>query len=79
MSQQYAPCPQCQTAEAVQPVSFTWWGGVIGPKLLTHVKCQKCGTAYNGKTGQSNTTGILIYTGVIVVIFFIIGFAFRLM
>jgi hypothetical protein len=59
---QYAPCPQCQSSDNVHPVSFTWWGGILGPKLLNHVKCHKCGTAYNGKTGQSNTTGIVIYS-----------------
>jgi uncharacterized protein (DUF983 family) len=56
-----------------QPVKFTWWGGVIGPKMLSHVKCGQCGLAYNGKSGQSNTTGIVIYTvvvGVIVMVIF---------
>jgi hypothetical protein len=59
---EYAPCPKCQVADAVAPVSFTWWGGVLGPKLLNHVKCGRCGTAYNGKTGADNTNGIIIYT-----------------
>ena len=43
-------------------MSFTWWGGIIGPRLLTHVKCPGCGHAYNGKTGKDNTTGIVIYS-----------------
>lgn len=63
----YAPCPNCSSTRA-KKVGMTWWGGVIGPKLLTHVKCQDCGTAYNGKTGQSNTAGIIIYTVVILAI-----------
>ncbi|HZS44213.1 MAG TPA: hypothetical protein VFC63_03870 [Blastocatellia bacterium] len=67
----YAPCPQCQNANA-NPVKFTWWGGMLGPKLLSHVKCTQCGTAYNGKSGKSNTTGILIYFGVAFVVAFII-------
>ena len=54
-------CPKCGDPRS-KPVSFTWWGGLIGPKLLSHVKCLTCGTAYNGKTGKYNTTGILIYT-----------------
>jgi len=37
--------------------------------MLSHVKCRWCGTQYNGKTGQSNTTGIVIYT----VVLFVIG------
>jgi hypothetical protein len=54
-------CPKCGDPRS-KPVTFTWWGGLIGPKLLSHVKCLTCGTAYNGKTGRYNTTGILIYT-----------------
>ena len=54
-------CPKCGDPRS-KPVSFTWWGGLIGPRILSHVKCFTCGTAYNGKTGRYNTTGILIYT-----------------
>lgn len=64
---QYAPCPKCRQAVA-QKVSFTWWGGILGPKLLSHVKCGACGTGYNGKTGKDNTTGIVIYSIVAAVI-----------
>lgn len=64
---QFAPCPKCQRPDAEQ-MKFTWWGGLLGPRLLTHVKCKGCGTAYNGKTGQSNTTNIVIYSVVLAVI-----------
>ena len=64
---QFAPCPTCQRPDAEQ-MKFTWWGGLLGPRLLTHVKCKGCGTAYNGKTGQSNTTNIVIYSVVLAVI-----------
>jgi hypothetical protein len=64
----YAPCPQCRRPDP-EKVGFTWWGGMIGPRMLSHVKCRSCGTAYNGKTGQSNTTGIVIYS----VVLFVIG------
>jgi hypothetical protein len=57
-------CPKCGDPRS-KPVSFTWWGGVIGPKILSHVKCLSCGSAYNGKTGRYNTTGIVIYTLVV--------------
>lgn len=67
----YVPCPRCQMPSP-QPVKFTWWGGVLGPKLLSHVKCQQCGMTYNGKSGQSNTTSIVIYTVVLSVIVFVI-------
>jgi uncharacterized protein (DUF983 family) len=43
---------------------------------LTHVKCPQCGHAYNGKSGGDNTTGIVIYSGVVAVIMF--GFIFSL-
>lgn len=53
-------------------MSFTWWGGILGPKMLTHVRCPHCGHKYNGKTGRDNTTGIIIYS----VIVGILGLAF---
>jgi len=40
---------------------FSWWGGLVGPMLLTHVKCPQCRTKYNGNTGRSNAKGIAIY------------------
>ena len=45
-------------------VSFTWWGGLLGPRLFTHVQCHRCGTCCNGKTGNGNTTAIAIYVAV---------------
>ena len=47
---------------------------MLGPKLLKHVKCTGCGLAYNGKSGQSNTTNIVIYSVVLGVIAFIVFF-----
>lgn len=69
---QYVPCPRCQRPDP-EKVKFTWWGGLLGPKMLSHVKCRNCGLAYNGKSGQSNTTGIIIYSIVVFVIFLGIG------
>lgn len=54
-------CPKCGGTEAT-PVSFTWWGGLVGPRLLNHVRCTSCSYAYNGKTGRPNTAGIAVYT-----------------
>ncbi|MBI3725792.1 hypothetical protein HY251_17835 [bacterium] len=73
-SAELAACPQCGLKHAVR-VTFTWWGGVLGPKLFTHVKCDSCGTQYNGKTGKSNTVAIGIYTAVALVLALVIGFA----
>ena len=55
----YVPCPTCG-AERPRRVSFTWWGGLFGPALLSHVRCPHCGTQYNGRTGRSNAAGIAI-------------------
>ena len=57
----FKPCPQCG-AESAEKMSFTWWGGVVGPKILTHVKCGSCAKQYNGKSGNDNTIGIVIYS-----------------
>jgi hypothetical protein len=63
----YQPCPNCAWAKA-EEVGFTWWGGVVGPKMFNHVKCTQCGTTYNGKTGKSNQQAISIYLAVSVMI-----------
>lgn len=57
----FVPCPKCRSTQ-VKQMGFTWWGGALGPKLLSHCKCQQCGAQFNGKTGASNTTGIVIYS-----------------
>lgn len=75
---QYVPCPKCAMPEP-QQVKFTWWGGVLGPKLLSHVKCVRCGNVYNGKSGKSNTQGILIYSLVVVGIVFMLFFGLGLL
>jgi rubredoxin len=59
-AQQYAACPKCGITNA-KKVRYTWWGGLLGPAILSQVKCESCGTSYNAKTGKDNTTGIIIY------------------
>ena len=63
----YVACPRCHSTN-VRLMNFTWWGGVLGPKIFSHVKCQDCGTQYNGKTGRPNTTVIIVYTVVVFVV-----------
>lgn len=65
----YAPCPKCRGTNS-EKVKFTWWGGVLGPKLLSHVKCASCGNKYNGKSGKDNTTGIVIYSVIVAILAF---------
>jgi transposase-like protein len=60
---EFLSCPTCGSYD-VKKVPFTWWGGALGPALLTHVRCQGCGTQYNGKTGRSNTAAIAVFLGV---------------
>lgn len=69
----WAPCPACRGANAAK-VGWTIWGGVLGPRMLNHVRCQNCGTRYNGKTGRYNTTAITVY----VVVSILIGAALAL-
>ena len=65
----YAPCPKCRNSNA-EKLKFTWWGGVLGPKILSHVKCNSCGYKYNGKSGKDNTTGIVIYSVIVGILAF---------
>ncbi len=73
MATEYAPCPKCGALNAKQ-LNFTWWGGALGPKLFTHVKCQGCGSKYNGKTGKDNTTNIVIYSVIVGGLAFVLMF-----
>jgi hypothetical protein len=63
----YKPCYNCQKIDYTK-VRSTWWGGLLGPQLLHHVKCNHCETTYNGKTGQSNRKAILGYISAIVLV-----------
>ena len=57
---EFAPCPNCRQQSA-KKVSWTLWGGALGPWMFNHVKCNACRSTFNGKTGRSNTTAIVIY------------------
>jgi hypothetical protein len=58
----FTTCPRCNSPHVTRP-SFTWWGGLVGPKLLNHTVCGSCSFGFNGKTGKSNSTAIGIYLG----------------
>jgi hypothetical protein len=68
MSTNYVPCPKCNGV--AERLKFTWWGGVLGPRILSHVKCTSCGNKYNGKSGKDNTTGIVIYSAIVALLVF---------
>lgn len=54
-------CPRCHAEDEPRPVGFTWWGGVLGPKLLRHVECPGCRARFNARTGRSNGAAIALY------------------
>jgi DNA-directed RNA polymerase subunit RPC12/RpoP len=59
----YKPCPRCG-ARGAERVVFTFWGSFYGPALFTHVRCPRCGYAYNGRTGRSNLIPAIIFVTV---------------
>ena len=63
-SSPYPPCPRCG-ARGAKRVIWTLWGSFYGPALLRHVRCPRCGCAYNGRTGRSNLPGILVFVAVV--------------
>lgn len=71
-------CPKCGS-KIISKVRYTWWGGLLGPRLLHHTKCETCGYRFNGKTGKSNTTAIIIYSVVLFAIAFAAYYFIRLM
>ncbi len=74
---QYAPCPNCGSTNA-KKVTYTWWGGFLGPAMFNLVKCNACNTQYNGKSGKSNQQNMIIYVIASFVILFCVcgGLAF---
>ena len=54
-------CPSCFHDDAKR-IRFTAWGGVIGPRILSLVKCTGCGIHYNGKSGRRVEKAIRVYT-----------------
>ena len=63
-------CPKCG-GKILSKVKFTWWGGMLGPKLFHHTKCESCNYRFNSITGKSNTTAIILYS----VVLFVLAFA----
>jgi hypothetical protein len=67
-------CPKCGQNVEPRALGFTWWGGAIGPRLLSHVECPKCSARFNGKTGQSNEQAIRLYLAIVTVIALAVGY-----
>ena len=64
---EFVKCPKCG-ASAPSKVSYTWWGGFLGPKLFNVVRCHRCAKQYNGRTGASLTGVIIVYQLVLLAI-----------
>jgi hypothetical protein len=60
----YADCPNCGARGHATKLNYTFWGGLIGPLFISHVRCKRCGTCYNGTHGDYNTGRIAIFMGV---------------
>jgi hypothetical protein len=58
---EWADCPNCGAPGDATRLSYTLWGGFVGPLFICHVRCNQCGTTYNGKSGDYNTTRIIIW------------------
>jgi hypothetical protein len=61
------PCPKCN-GQATKEVRFTWWGGVVGPKMMNLTKCTGCGCQFNCKTGKDAMKAIIAYNVVGVIV-----------
>ncbi len=68
-------CPQCGSMD-VHAVKYTWWGGLLGPKMFHHTKCEECKYTFNSKTRKSNKQPILLYLVVSFLVFFMLGYLF---
>jgi hypothetical protein len=69
-------CPKCGRQGEPNKVGFTWWGGVVGPRLLSHVECPRCHARFNGNTGQSNEMAIRLYLAVVTIAVLVAAFVY---
>lgn len=66
---EWVACPRCGSGYVSRP-TFTWWGGLVGPRIIKEVKCNGCGHRYNGRTGGPNTLAIALYLTVVLTLIF---------
>jgi hypothetical protein len=59
-------CPGCGGGPLVEP-KFTWWGGLVGHKVLGVQRCAACRKWWVKKTGAPGGTRVALYatTGVV--------------
>jgi hypothetical protein len=56
----YRTCRGCGGGPLEEP-SFTWWGGLVGHKLLGVEQCKRCKKWWVKETGQPGDTRVTIY------------------
>lgn len=59
-SPQGPQCPSCGSNDAAK-VTLTWWGGVVGPRIMNLHKCRDCNCRFNSVTGKPADRAILAY------------------
>ncbi len=68
-------CPECGSMD-VHAVKYTWWGGMLGPKMFHHTKCEECKFTFNSKTRNSNKQAVIKYLVVSTLIAVVIAYLF---
>ena len=58
--EEWAPCPHCGCPDATR-IHWTFWGSWLGPMIINQVRCNECGTNYNGVHGDYNGGRIAIF------------------
>lgn len=70
-------CPQCNSANTKE-VKYTWWGGIVGPKMMNLQHCNACGFQFNRATRKSTRNAVIAYNLVALVLALVIFAAVRL-
>ncbi len=67
-------CPKCQ-GNQTREVKYTWWGGLVGPKMMNLQKCEACRFQFNRKTNKGVLNAIIAYNVILLAIAFVFLFA----
>jgi hypothetical protein len=68
---QYANCPSCRARGDATRIYWQYGLGFL-PWIFSTVRCNRCGTHYNGKNGGYNTTRYIIYFAIVIPIVIIL-------
>ena len=60
-------CPGCGSGPLHEP-GFTWWGGLVGHKILGVEQCKSCKRWWVKNTAQPGTTRVTVYVVVGIVL-----------